>query len=169
MNEAILQQKRKTLMIENEAILPLKHDGFGAKTRGINRDNSTDSHYLPLNRGFDFSGLTIPFSNHWACDEKQIHVAEPLSNVCFLYRGEKMVQQPIDHRNLSMNFARDGVGFIEAHAKDSDPFFLYYAFAHMHVNMFNNEEYDGSSVNGVWGQGMNEMNWEVGQALRIAI
>ena len=29
----------------------------------------------------------------------------------------------------------------------------YYAFAHMHVNMFNNEEYDGSSVNGVWGQG----------------
>ena len=31
--------------------------------------------------------------------------------------------------------------------------------------MFNNEVYDGSSVNGVWGQGMNEMNWEVGQVL----
>ena len=39
---------------------------------GINRANNTDSHYLPLNRGFDFSGLTIPFSNHWACDEKQV-------------------------------------------------------------------------------------------------
>jgi arylsulfatase A-like enzyme len=32
---------------------------------GINRANNTDGHYLPLNRGFDFSGLTIPFSNHW--------------------------------------------------------------------------------------------------------
>ena len=31
--------------------------------------------------------------------------------------------------------------------------------------MFNNEQYDGSSVNGVWGQGMNEMQWEVGQVL----
>ena len=32
------------------------------------------------------------------------------------------------------------VGFIDAHAKDAKPFFLYYAFAHTHVNMFNNEE-----------------------------
>lgn len=32
-----------------------------------------------------------------------------------------------------MNFARDGVDFIDAHAKGSAPFFLYYAFAHMHV------------------------------------
>ena len=30
--------------------------------------------------------------------------------------------------------ARDGVGFINEHAKDDSPFFLYYAFAHMHVN-----------------------------------
>ncbi len=132
---------------------------------GINRANNTDGHYLPLNRGFDFSGLTIPFSNHWACDEKQIHMTAPNPNVCFLYRGQRMVQQPIDHRNLSMNFARDGVNFINAHAHGAKPFFLYYAFAHMHVNMFNNEQYEGSSVNGVWGQGMNEMQWEVGQVL----
>eukprot|EP01043_Picozoa_sp_COSAG02_P003953 COSAG02_NODE_100_length_36897_cov_9.681749_13_plen_226_part_00 len=132
---------------------------------GINRANNTDGHYLPLNRGFDFSGLTIPFSNHWACDEKQIHMAAPNPSVCFLYRGQKMVQQPIDHRNLSMNFARDGVDFINAHAHGPKPFFLYYGFAHMHVNMFNNEQYEGSSVNGVWGQGMNEMQWEVGQVL----
>ena len=74
--------------------------------RGINRANNTDGHYLPLNRGFDFSGLTIPFSNHWACDEKQVHLAAPNPAVCFLYRGQRLVQQPIDHRNLSMNFAR---------------------------------------------------------------
>ena len=74
--------------------------------RGINRANNTDGHYLPLNRGFDFSGLTIPFSNHWACDEKQVHLAAPNPTVCFLYRGQRLVQQPIDHRNLSMNFAR---------------------------------------------------------------
>ena len=100
-----------------------------------------------------------------ACDEKQIHEAAPNPDVCFLYRGQRMVQQPIDHRNLSMNFARDGVDFINAHAHSAKPFFLYYAFAHMHVNMFNNEQYEGSSVNGVWGQGMNEMQWEVGQVL----
>ena len=70
-----------------------------------NRANNTDGHYLPLNRGFDFSGLTIPFSNHWACDEKQVHLAAPNPAVCFLYRGQRLVQQPIDHRNLSMNFA----------------------------------------------------------------
>ena len=65
---------------------------------------------------------------------QQVHLAAPNPTVCFLYRGQRLVQQPIDHRNLSMNFARDGVGFINEHAKDDSPFFLYYAFAHMHVN-----------------------------------
>ena len=33
-------------------------------------------------------------------------MAAPNPAVCFLYRGQKLVQQPIDHRNLSMSFAR---------------------------------------------------------------
>ena len=73
------------------------------------------------------------------------------------------MQQPIDHPNLTQNFVADATGFMELSARAGTPFLLYLAFAHMHVSMFSNKMFVGTSKNGLWGDGVREMDWAVGK------
>ena len=150
--------------------------GFVGKWHlGINEKTATDGAWLSNTRGFEWVGHTLPFSNHWACDESGRHPAsvETASKNCMLYYNATLVQQPIDHSNLSATFAADAVRFIAEHAAakkpasaaTTKPFFLYYAFAHMHVSMFNGPTFDASSANGLWGDGVREMDWAAGEVL----
>ena len=147
---------------------------------GINANSSDDGVYLPKQRGFDHSGLLLPFSNHWACDEDKRHVAQPSAKTCLLYHNDTLLQQPIDHSNLTENMAADAAGFIrdaarrqrEASAKANaaeaaaqQPFFLYFGFPQCHVNMFNNPRWANSSRNGIFGSNIREMDWAAGQVL----
>jgi arylsulfatase A-like enzyme len=139
---------------------------------GINQDNSTDGHWLPTRRGFDHSGPVLPFSNHWACDEQRRHVQAPDPDLCLLYEQDRLVQQPIDHSNLTENMAADAVGFLREAAAaqqrggaDAKPFFLYFGFPQCHVNMFNSARWANSSRNGIFGANIREMDWAAGEVL----
>eukprot|EP00051_Salpingoeca_urceolata_P005749 m.76764 g.76764 ORF g.76764 m.76764 type:complete len:615 (-) comp14523_c1_seq1:67-1911(-) len=130
---------------------------------GINKATKDDGAYLPINRGFDYVGTMLPFSNHWACDESGRHEKEPNPSVCFLYRNNSIIQQPIDHSNLTATLVADANHFIESSA--NKPFFLYFSTAHMHVAMFTSTTFANSSANGIWGSNLREMDWAVGQIL----
>jgi hypothetical protein len=95
---------------------------------GINNHTRDDGVFLPYHRGFDEVGHILPFSNHWACDESGRHEKEPNGKVCFLYHNTTLVQQPIDHSNLTRTIVADVNGFIERRAEDKMPWFYYMAF-----------------------------------------
>eukprot|EP00494_Astrolonche_serrata_P025885 UN26146 len=66
---------------------------------GINSFNNTDGVYLPKTHGFDMVGPTLPFSNHWLCDETK--PSEKQNENCFIYNADRIIQQPIKHENLT--------------------------------------------------------------------
>ena len=140
---------------------------------GINAETSDDGAWLPYTHGFEHVYHTLPYSNHWACDESNRHSPlYPEASNCFLYANATVMQQPYSHHNLSAVFAKDATDFIAESAAQSNalgaartPFFLYYAFAHMHVSMFNGPQFDDTSANGLWGDGVREMDWAAGEVL----
>ena len=144
----------------SEALVGWRTGFVGKWHLGINARDRTDGAHLPTARSFGFAGLSIPFSNHWACDESGANVAAPDASKCFLYRGAALAQQPIDHSNLTNAMVADAVGFVEEGG--AAPFFLYFALPQCHVSLFNDARWAGSSRNGRYGATLREMDWAVG-------
>ena len=46
------------------------------------------------------------------------------------------------------------------------PFFLYYAFQHMHAPQFSGQKFRNSSKRGNYGDSLREVNWAVSQVLQ---
>ena len=65
--------------------------------------------------------------------------------------------------NMSQDFTREAVGFIERH-KDQ-PFFLYFATHNIHVPRVPNPMFVGKSTMGPRGDSIVEMDWQVGQVM----
>jgi len=76
-----------------------------------------------------------------------------------------MVQQPIDHRNLTATLVSDAVSFINTHASQQQKFMYYLPFPQCHVSMFTGTNWSNTSVNGIFGDQIREMDWAVGQVL----
>ncbi|XP_070577559.1 LOW QUALITY PROTEIN: arylsulfatase-like [Ptychodera flava] len=132
---------------------------------GINAHNFRDGYHLPTHHGFDYVGATLPFTNHWDCDTEKVHLDSPLQSYCYLYYNKTMVQQPINHHNLTETFVYDAKAFI--YNSVEQPFFLYLSFAHTHTNLFAGPKFRGSSRRGRYGDDVNEMAWAVGEVLEV--
>lgn len=123
--------------------------------------------FLPTSNGFD-SYFGIPYSNdmdrvgggpyHEACTNAKVE----FFNVP-LMRDEKIIEQPADQHTITKRYAQEATKFIKR-SKDK-PFFLYLAHSMPHVPLFASKDFKDTSLRGLYGDVITEIDWSVGQVL----
>jgi arylsulfatase A-like enzyme len=114
--------------------------------------------FLPPRNGFD-DYLGLPYSNDmWPNHPEKMHFP-PLP----LYSRDAVLTINPDQSQLTGEYARRAVAFIEAHR--DRPFFVYLAHAMPHVPIFASERFRGRSRQGLYGDVVEEIDDSVGQVL----
>ncbi len=123
--------------------------------------------YLPTSHGFD-SYYGIPYSNDmdkdvpeggktWD-DYKYEYFNVPLM------RDEDIIERPADQTTITKRYTEETVKLIKQN-KDN-PFFIYFAHSLPHVPLFTHERFKGTSLRGLYGDVIEEIDWSVGQVLQ---
>ena len=96
------------------------------------------------------------------------------------------MQQPADFLTLTENYANFATSFIETSAgickertntlchnvipflstASGSPFFLYLAFQHTHHPQFAGKKFTNSTIRGMFGDAITEMDWAVGEVVQ---
>ncbi len=119
--------------------------------------------FLPNNQGFDvFYGT--PFSNDMSRKEQAI-----LGNKNYKWQLPLMSQNdtieldPNQH-HFTKTLTREAIKFIKNNKRK--PFFLYLAHPMPHVPLYASKKFQNTSVRGVYGDAVEEIDWSVGQVLK---
>jgi arylsulfatase A len=105
--------------------------------------------YLPTKHGFD-EYFGIPYSNDM----------RPTP----LLRGETVLEEPAKQDTITKRYTDEAVKFIE---KNRDgPFFLYFPHTFPHVPLFASPDFKGTSLRGLYGDVVEELDWSVGRILQ---
>jgi arylsulfatase A len=115
--------------------------------------------FLPTRHGFDdYYGL--PYSNDmWPFHPERPGDYPPLP----LIEGEETVETNPDQSQLTGEYGRRAVAFIEAHR--DEPFFVYLAHSMPHVPIFASEAFRGRTPRGLFGDVIEEIDDTVGRIL----
>jgi len=111
--------------------------------------------YLPTNNGFD-SYFGIPYSNDMRMWDDRAKMAP-------LMRNEEVIEVPADQTTLTRRYTAEAVEFIRTN-KDR-PFFLYMPHTFPHVPLYRSREFTDTSLRGLYGDVVEELDWSVGQVL----
>ena len=114
--------------------------------------------FLPTRQGFD-SYFGIPFSNDMGEDV----FADADLPALPLMRDEKVIETEPDQARLTRRYTEEAIRFIRA--SQHRPFFLYLPHTMVHYPLFAGEGFRGQSVNGPYGDAVEELDWSVGQIL----
>ncbi len=120
--------------------------------------------YLPTKQGFD-EYFGVPYSNDlgwWQGQPEDYNSEHPPIP---LIDAESTIEENPDQRFLTKRYTDQSVRFIREH-KD-EPFFLYLAHAMPHTPLFVSENFSGSAEYGLFGDVMQELDWSVGEILKI--
>jgi arylsulfatase A-like enzyme len=114
--------------------------------------------FLPTRHGFD-DYLGLPYSNDMWPSHPERMKFPPLP----LYSRDAVLTVNPDQSQLTGEYARRAVGFIEANRER--PFFVYLAHAMPHVPIFSSGRFRGRSRQGLYGDVVEEIDDSVGQVL----
>ncbi|MEM8565898.1 MAG: sulfatase [Bacteroidota bacterium] len=128
--------------------------------------------FLPTSQGFDYF-YGIPYSNDmnaidWSqynknTDDPNYQTETGNYNVP-LMENQEIIEQPADQNTITKRYTEKAVEFITAQ-KDK-PFFLYLAHSMPHIPLFANEDFRGSSTQGLYGDVIQEIDWSVGEIIK---
>ena len=80
-----------------------------------------------------------------------------------LMRGTEVIENPADLSMLTHNFTSEAVNFINQNK--NIPFFLYLAYTAPHAPLVAHPDFAGKSLDGTYGDVVEEMDWGVGQVV----
>jgi arylsulfatase A len=142
-----------------EALKPL---GYATACIGKWHLGHSQPKQLPMSRGFDY-WFGMPYPNDMdgrhpiAKQRKESWPPLPL------YRGENLVEQPVDVDLLTQKYNAEALKFIRDH--NTQPFLLYLAHAMPHTYLGASPPFRGKSKNGLYGDAVQELDWSVGQVV----
>jgi len=124
--------------------------------------------YLPINHGFDYY-LGIPYSNdmdrlegidhYGACINPEVEYF----NVP-LMQDTIVIERPANQHTITKRYTEEVINFISEN-KDH-PFFIYMAHSMPHVPLFVSEDFKGTSIRGLYGDVIQEIDWSVGRIIQ---
>ncbi|MEH0152943.1 sulfatase [Limibacter armeniacum] len=162
---------------------------FGKWHLGDSQEN------LPLNQGFD-EYFGIPYSNDMYIGSKQSFAQnvvfregyslekakadqrfvlenkkdrqkikeKGLRGLCPLFEGNEIVEYPCEQTTLTERYFDRAMDFIGK--QGPKPFFVYLTPAMPHVPLYASEKFEGRSIGGLYGDAVEEIDWNVGRLMQ---
>ncbi len=80
-----------------------------------------------------------------------------------LYRGDTLIENPVDQSTLTERYTREAIRFMEEN--QNTPFFLYIPHTFPHVPLYVSNRFTGQSDAGLYGDVVETIDWSVGEIL----
>lgn len=158
---------------ENETTMAeaLQEKGFATLMVGKWHLGQQDK-FLPAAHGFDdYFGVPysvdMGFAYNNRTSESEFEGKWYGCNPLALVRGTKILEQPADLNNLTMRYTALVEKFVRQQATARKPFFVYYAFNHVHTPQYAAPESCGTSERGIFGDSVEEVDRGVGAVLDL--
>lgn len=122
--------------------------------------------YLPTRHGFD-DYFGIPYSNDMS---KATNLRAPWADKAPptpLIQGEKTIEREPDQSLLTGRYTDMAAAFIRKSSRAATPFFLYLAHSMPHWPQAASARFRGRSRAGLFGDAVEELDWSVGEILRV--
>ena len=91
-------------------------------------------------------------------------VKKRLNNASPLFEGDRIIEYPCDQSTTTRRYFDHAIDFVEQH-NEKQPFFLYITPSMPHVPLFASEQFRGKSKRGLYGDVVEEIDWNVGRFL----
>jgi len=124
--------------------------------------------YLPTKNGFDYY-FGIPYSNDMD-DVSKLPWKQKFWNPKTEYwnvplmQNEKVIERPAEQTSLTKRYTDETIKFIKNNK--NNPFFIYLAHTMPHVPLFASKNFQNRSLRGLYGDVVEEIDWNVGRILR---
>jgi arylsulfatase A-like enzyme len=163
---ALLWPTSKGGLPESERTLPeiLRSHGYRTGLIGKWHLGHAETANLPLNHGFDeFYGM--PYPNDMGPMHSRAAAMKETWPPMPMMTGNEIVEAPIDVNLLTQQYTSAASRFIAENR--ARPFFLFLSHAMPHSIVGASADFRGRSRNGLYGDAVQELDWSVGEILRL--